>query len=132
MDDRAIAVIADSVKELPVPGLEVCCLQLGGTVCDIDDDATAYSGRAGAFYWISQGVWDSPEDDERAIAWCRRTARRLGELSMNANYVNEQADTGIAHSAYGESKYRRLAQLKWRYDPMNVFRLNQNIQPMRA
>ena len=132
LDDRAIAVVADSVKEIPVPGLEVYCLQLGGAVCDIDEDATAYSGRAGAVYWISQGVWDSPEDDERAIAWCRRTARRLGDLSMSANYVNEQADTGIAHSAYGESKYRRLAQLKWRYDPMNVFRLNQNIEPMPA
>ena len=132
MDDRVIGVIADAVEEMPLPGLEVYCLQLGGAVCDIDEDATAYSGRAGAFYWISQGVWDSPEDDERAIAWCRRTAAQLGELSMNANYVNEQADTGVARSSYGESKYRRLAQLKWRYDPMNVFRLNQNIEPIQG
>ena len=132
MDDRVIGVIADSIKEMPVPGLEVYCLQLGGAVSDIDEGATAYSGRAGAFYWISQGVWDRPDDDERAIAWCRRTARRLGELSMSANYVNEQADTGVAHSAYGESKYRRLGQLKWRYDPMNVFRLNQNIEPVQS
>jgi len=132
MDDRVIGVIVDSLEEMPIPGLEVYCLQLGGAVCDRDEDATAYSGRAGAFYWISQGVWDSPDDDELAIAWCRRTARRLGDLSMRANYVNEQADTGIAHSAYGESKYRRLAHLKGRYDPMNVFRLNQNIEPMPA
>ena len=132
MDDRVIDVIADSLEDVPVPGLEVYCLQLGGAVSDIDENATAYSGRAGGFYWISQGAWDRPEDDERAIAWCRRTARRLGEFSMNANYVNEQADTGVAHSAYGETKYRRLAQLKWRYDPMNVFRLNQNVEPIRA
>ena len=51
---------------------------------------------------------------------------------MDANYVNEQADTGVARGAYGESKYRRLAQLKSRYDPMNLFRLNQNIEPIRA
>ncbi len=132
MDDRVIDVIADSIKDAPLPGLEVYCLQLGGAVSDIDESATAYSGRAAAFYWISQGVWESPEDDDRAIAWCRRTARRLGELSMNVNYVNEQADTGVAHSAYGDSKYRRLAQLKWRYDPMNVFRLNQNIEPIEG
>lgn len=130
LDDRVIAVIADATKEMPLPGLEVYCLQLGGAVSDVDDEATAYSGRAGAFYWISQGVWDSPDDDERAIAWCRQTARRLGDLSMSANYVNEQADTGVAHSAYGESKYRRLAHLKWRYDPTNLFRLNQNIEPV--
>ncbi len=132
MDERAIGVIADSIEETPVPGLEVYCLQLGGAVADVDEDATAYSGRAGAFYWISQGVWDRPEDDERAIAWCRHTAQRLGELSMSANYVNEQADTGVAHSSYGDAKYRRLAQLKGRYDPMNVFRLNQNIEPIRS
>jgi FAD/FMN-containing dehydrogenase len=132
MDDRVIEVIADSLGDAPLPELEVYCLQLGGAVSDVDEDATAYSGRAAAFYWISQGVWDDPHDDEAAIAWCRRTARRLGELSMSANYVNEQADTGIAHSAYGESKYRRLADLKWRYDPTNLFHLNQNIQPMPA
>jgi FAD/FMN-containing dehydrogenase len=130
MDDRVIDVIADSVEEMPLPGLEVYCLQLGGAVSDVDEESTAYSGRSASFYWISQGAWDLPEDDERAIDWCRRTARRLGELSMNTNYVNEQADTGIAHGAYGESKYRRLAHLKWRFDPGNVFRLNQNIEPL--
>jgi hypothetical protein len=132
LDDRVIDVIAESLQDVPVPGVEVYCLQLGGAVWDIGEDDTAYSGRAGAFYWISQGVWDSPDDDERAIAWCRRTADRLAEHSMTANYVNEQADTGVAQSAYGESKYLRLARLKSRYDPMNVFRLNQNIEPTRA
>ena len=130
MDEPVVEVIVDALEQIPVPGLEVYCLQLGGAVCDVDEDATAYSGRAAAFYWITQGVWDRSDDDEPAIAWCRETARRLGELSMTGNYVNEQADTGVAHAAYGESKYRRLAHLKQRYDPFNVFRLNQNIEPM--
>jgi hypothetical protein len=54
---------------------------------------------------------------------------RLAAMSLEANYVNEHSDTGIAHSAYGEAKYNRLAHLKWRYDPTNLFRLNQNIVP---
>jgi FAD/FMN-containing dehydrogenase len=131
MDDDVIEEIAEAIAEMPPLDLEVYGLQLGGAVTDVDEDETAYSGRAAAFYWISQGVWDSPDDDERAIAWCRRTARRLDEHSLKANYVNEQADTGIARSAYGESKYRRLAELKWRYDATNLFRLNQNIVPMQ-
>jgi FAD/FMN-containing dehydrogenase len=131
LDDHVIGVMADSIAEMPVPGLEVYCLQLGGAVSDVEEDATAYSGRAAAFYWISQGAWDSPDDDEGAIAWCRSTARRLGEFSLTTNYVNEQADTGVAASAYGAAKYRRLANLKWRYDPTNLFRLNQNIEPLR-
>lgn len=129
MDDRAVGVIADSIPDMCAPGLEAYCLQLGGAVCDVDEEATAYSGRAAEFYWISQGAWDSPEDDKRALAWCRHTADGLAALSLKANYVNEQADTGIAKSSYGDTKYRRLANLKWRYDPTNLFRLNQNIEP---
>jgi FAD/FMN-containing dehydrogenase len=132
LDDRVISVISGSLQEAPLDGLEVYCLQLGGAVADVDEDATAYSGRSAGFYWISQGVWDSPSDDERAIAWCRGTAHRLVELSMPTNYVNEQADVGIARGSYGESKYHRLARLKGRYDPNNVFRLNQNIEPIPA
>ena len=49
LDDRVIDVIADSAEEMPIPELEVYCLQLGGAVCDVDEDATAYSGRAGAW-----------------------------------------------------------------------------------
>jgi FAD/FMN-containing dehydrogenase len=132
MDDAVIDVIADALASMPIPGVEIYCLQLGGAVGDVDEAATAYAGRAAAFYWISQGVWDDPADDERAIAWCRETARRLGERSMATNYVNEQTDTGVAEGAYGAAKYRRLAELKDRYDPTNVFRLNQNIEPARG
>lgn len=60
-----------------------------------------------------------------------RTTGQLMSLSLKTNYVNEQADTGVARGAYGEAKYRRLAHLKWRYDPTNLFRLNQNIEPAR-
>ncbi len=132
LTDDVIRVMADSIRDMPIPDVEIYCIQLGGAVSDVDEDATAYSGRGAAFYWISQGVWDDPKDDESAIAWCRRTARQLGELSMATNYVNEQADTGIAHSSYGASKYRRLARLKGRYDPTNVFRMNQNVEPIRG
>ena len=131
LNDRSIEVIAEALADAPMPEVEVYCLQLGGAVGHVDDAATAYSGRRAGFYWISQGAWDSPRDDERAIAWCRATAGRLESLSMAANYVNEQADTGIAKASYGVSTYGRLAELKARYDPANVFRLNQNVEPGR-
>jgi FAD/FMN-containing dehydrogenase len=131
MDDQVISAISESMATLPIPEAEVYCLQLGGAVCDIDESATPYSGRAAGHYWIAQCAWDNPADDHDAVSWGRGTARRLAAMSLEANYVNEHSDTGIAHSAYGEAKYNRLAHLKWRYDPTNLFRLNQNIEPRR-
>ena len=131
IDDQAISTIANSIADAPTPESEVYCLQLGGAVCDVDESTTPYSGRAAGHYWIAQTAWDDPADDDRVISWGRATANRLAAISLKANYVNEQSDTGIARSAYGEDKYSRLAQLKWRYDPTNLFRLNQNIEPKR-
>jgi len=128
IDDTAVLAISESMAEAPAVA-EVYCLQLGGAVCDIEESTTAYSGRAAGHYWISQCVWDNPSDDDGAISWARDTANRLAALSLAANYVNEQSDTGIARRAYGEAKYDRLARLKWQYDPTNLFRLNQNIEP---
>ena len=121
----------DHVRETPSPDCEIYVLQLGGAITDIAEDATAYSGRDAGFYWIVQPVWDDPALDEACLAWGRKGARTLAALSMERNYVNEQGEVGnnVARQAYGAEKYRRLAQLKARFDPHNLFRLNQNIRP---
>jgi FAD/FMN-containing dehydrogenase len=95
----------------------------------VPEDATAYSGRQAAYYWIAEPVWDDPADDERCVAWGRAAATKISDQSIQANYVNEQGDTAVAPSAYGALKYERLARLKARCDPANLFRLNQNIAP---
>ena len=97
----------------------------------VSDDATAYTGRQAGFYWIVEPVWDDPADDTRCIAWGRETAAQLSALSMSGNYVNEQSDTGddVTLNVYGTQKYARLGALKARYDPENLFRLNQNLTP---
>ena len=132
IDDRAISCLLDCVADAPTPDSELYVLQLGGAITDVAEDATAYSGRQAGFYWIAEPVWDIAADDARCIAWGRSAAKRLSTISQAGNYVNEQADFGkdIARSAYGEEKYRRLAKLKARFDPANVFRLNQNIEPL--
>jgi FAD/FMN-containing dehydrogenase len=131
MDDHTIDRMVDCVAKTPTADSEIYVLQLGGAVCDIDDEATPYTGRKAGFYWIVSSGWDHPADDERIVAWSRMAAGRLAEISMRGNYVNEQGDFGkeVAIAAYGEGKYRRLSKLKARYDPANLFRLNQNIEP---
>jgi FAD/FMN-containing dehydrogenase len=127
--DATIETIVDRVAAASTPDADVYCLQLGGAVCDVDEDATPYSGRAAGHYWIASAVWDNAAEDSRSVAWGRGTAAVLAAHSLHVNYVNEQSDTGLAQGAYGEEKYRQLARLKWRYDPTNLFRLNQNIEP---
>jgi FAD/FMN-containing dehydrogenase len=131
IDDRAVDRMVDCIADAPAPDAEFYVLQLGGAVGDVDDDATPYTGRAAGHYWLVESAWDHKADDERLVSWSRMAAARLAEISMRGNYVNEQADFGkeIALGAYGERKYGRLARLKARYDPTNLFRLNQNIEP---
>jgi hypothetical protein len=129
--DDVIDASAACIAGASLPDVEVYALQLGGIVAEIDEDATAYTGRAAAHYWITQALWADPADDARAIAWGRQAAAAMTRCSMRGNYVNEQSETGrdVAVGAYGQLKYDRLARLKARYDPGNLFRLNQNIEP---
>jgi len=129
IDEATITTIVERVAAAPTGEAEVYCLQLGGAVCDVDESTTPYAGRAAGHYWISTAVWDDPAEDPRCVAWGRSTAAALSSHSLQVNYVNEQTDTGVAQGAYGEEKYNQLARLKWRYDPTNLFRLNQNIEP---
>jgi FAD/FMN-containing dehydrogenase len=131
IDAGMVGRIADALADAPTDHSEVYLPQLGGAVADVDEDATAYSGREAGFYWLVEPIWDDAADDARCLEWGRRHGARLAELSMDANYVNEQADTGGAfpEQAYGSSKYRRLREIKTRYDPTNLFRLNANIEP---
>jgi len=131
IDDSAIECMVQGIAEAPSSETEYYVLQLGGAVSDIDEDATAYSGRNASFYCLMGTAWDDRNNDERFIGWGRAAARRMTEIAMSRNYVNEQTEAGneIARESYGEEKYRRLAKLKGRYDPSNLFRLNQNIEP---
>lgn len=132
LNGGAIYNMLEAIAHAPTPDCEINAMQLGGAVADISDDATAYSGRSAGFYWIAEPVWDRAEDDARCLAWGRETASRLADKSVEGNYVNEQGDASVsvAMDAYGDAKYRRLQQLKSRFDPANLFRLNQNIKPL--
>ncbi|MGE3832364.1 MAG: FAD-binding oxidoreductase [Parvibaculaceae bacterium] len=131
IDGKVIACMREAAATAPTAFSDIYILQIGGAVSDVDEAATAYSGRAAKYYWISSAVWDESTDDQRCFAWARSAGKSLAALSLNANYVNEQADAGrdIASGAYGPQKYERLARIKGRYDPGNLFRLNQNIEP---
>lgn len=131
IDTFVIERMVDGIAEAPTAETEYYVLQLGGAVSDVSEDATAYSGRDAGFYCLMGTTWDDKKHDEQLIGWGRTAANRMREIAMTRNYVNEQAEASqkVARDSYGEEKYRRLAELKGRYDPTNLFRLNQNIEP---
>ena len=102
----------------------------GGAIAEIADEQTAFSGRDTAFEFVAAARWQDPAEDDRRIMAARRYAATMDRFA-NGVYVNALADEGIAgvRRAYSDAKLERLAAVKHRYDPGNVFHLNQNISP---
>jgi FAD/FMN-containing dehydrogenase len=83
--------------------------------------------------WVAHpfGIWDNPADDARGRQWVRDARADVMPWSVGLVYLNfignEGEDRVVA--GFGAENYRRLAEVKSRYDPDNVFRLNHNIKP---
>ena len=97
-------------------------------------DATAYAGRDVAHNIVIEGVWLPDESAEHAAAetaWARRFLEALQphRAGVYVNFLDSDDDTSRVREAYGDDTYRRLAEVKAKYDPENVFHNNKNIQP---
>jgi FAD/FMN-containing dehydrogenase len=105
---------------------------LGGAIRHVPGGATAFEGRDAEFAININAVWTDVAGGPRDVEWTRAFFAAMEPHSTGGVYVNFLSDEGEARvrAAYG-SNWERLAALKARYDPENVFRLNQNIAPAR-
>ena len=105
----------------------------GGAIADVADDDSAFSHRGTLLEFGAGSSWTDPAEDEPRIAAARGYAAVI-EPYASGVYVNVIADAGQdeVRRAYAERKLTRLADLKRRYDPDNVFHLNHNIRPAGA
>jgi FAD/FMN-containing dehydrogenase len=106
-------------------------ISLGGAIGQVGEDDTAYSGRDAAFDFLSLSSWEDPAEDGVRLAGARHYWETMTPFTSPRAYVNSLEDEGTARvrDAYGAGKYDRLVALKQKYDPENVFHLNQNIPP---
>ncbi|MGZ8562226.1 MAG: FAD-binding oxidoreductase [Candidatus Limnocylindria bacterium] len=106
-------------------------ISLGGAVARVGEEDTAYSGRDAVFDFLSLSSWEDPAEDEVRLAGARHYWETMTPFTSARAYVNslEAEGTARVRDAYGASKYDRLVALKRKYDPDNVFHLNQNIRP---
>ncbi len=135
LSDDAIAVIADHAYAAGSPRSYAAMFHMGGAVARIPHDATAYAGRDVPHNIIIDAVWLPDESGEHAAAetaWARRFLQALQPHSAGGVYVNfldADDDTSRIREAYGDHTYRRLAEIKAKYDPDNAFHHNKNIRP---
>lgn len=123
------ALIADMIDAYrPDPRLAFFTHTAGGAVKRVDELATAFPHRNAETMLIVAGAWSDPEDDESAIAaareWFSQLAPHTGGYYDNIEY---EGDSKAARN-FGPA-YERLRQVKGRYDPDNLFRMNSNIVP---
>lgn len=130
LSDAALDTLVDHMKACPFPLTGIDIHHLSGAVGRVAADATAFGHRDAPFLIDPVPVWTDPSDDEQAIAWGRAVAAALAPYSSGA-YVNFLAedDRDTSRTSYEQGVYERLAALKAKYDPTNVFRLNHNIPP---
>ena len=102
----------------------------GGAIADVADDETAFSHRDALAECVISARWTDRAEDTKHITLARRYAQSL-EPFASGGYIHAMADEGQAGTlrAYNREKLARLTDLKDRYDPENVFHLNQNVQP---
>ncbi|MFN2526418.1 MAG: FAD-binding oxidoreductase [Actinomycetota bacterium] len=131
LPDEAIAVLVDFLGTITSPLSDFKFPYLGGAIGRVGEDDTAYGHRDAPFILNINSRWADPEDSDRHIEWTRALWQAMQPYSGGGTYTNfMSADDGDRiEDSYGSAKYQRLAELKRRYDPTNLFRLNQNIQP---
>jgi FAD/FMN-containing dehydrogenase len=131
LSDGAIDVLIDFAHKLPSPDCEIAFAQLGGAINRVPASATAYPHRDLQYVVNIHTRWANAADDQKCIAWARGLFDALTPHATGGVYVNfmpEDEAQRVRAGAYG-ANYERLAQLKAKYDPDNLFRMNQNIRP---
>ena len=130
LSDGAIDAIIEYAGKLPSPQCEIFIGTIGGQTGRVAPDAMAYSSRDANYVMNVHGRWESAAEDARCIAWAREFFKKSEPFAAAGAYINflTEDETDRIAFAYGPA-YKRLVELKKKYDPTNLFRMNQNIKP---
>jgi FAD/FMN-containing dehydrogenase len=132
LTDAAIDALVTQAARITSPRSYIIVFQLGGAMTRVGEHDTAFGQRAEGHDVNINAVWLSDDPDaDRHVAWARDTYAALEPHGLGRTYVNFLGDEGSdrVRAAYGADKYARLQALKRDYDPENVLRGNQNIEP---
>ena len=129
LSDGAVDCMIEFAGKLPSPQCEIFVGLIAGAPNAVPPDATAYFHRDAKYVMNVHGRWDSPNEDKPGIAWARKFFDSAAHYASAGAYVNFMTgDEGDRIPAAYGSNFDRLRQIKKKYDPENVFHLNQNIK----
>lgn len=130
LSDAAIDVLIGAARRLPGPECEIFIAHIGGAAGRVPAAATAFPQRSSHFVMNVHARWREHDMDEACIGWAREVFYNARPYAAGTAYINFMPADELdrVQEAYGPS-YHRLAALKQRYDPSNLFRMNQNVTP---
>ena len=130
LGDEVIDTLVTHAATATSPLSVVILFPLEGVVSRVGEQETAFGHRNTAYDHVIYSMWTDPQESERHIQWTRDFWTAMQPFSTGV-YVNELGNEGEdrVRAAYLPATYERLIALKNRYDPANLFRLNQNIKP---
>ncbi len=129
LSDEAIDTVVEQGEQLPAPFAQLILAPMGGAVSRSATKDMALSAVDAPWLYFCLSMWMDPAEDERNRAWARGFADAMREFGCGKAFSNfiEPDEGDRLRASYGEEKYERLVDCKRRWDPKNLFRLNQNI-----
>jgi len=134
INDEVIAIIANQVQNRPTAWTIFDIWSMGGAVSQVPAEATALGDRSAPYTIVFNTSWHDPAVANQCIQWTQEFYARMQPHSPGSSYLNFPGfleEEGLVEKAYGHN-YARLAAIKAKYDPQNLFRLNQNIPPAHS
>ena len=131
LGDEAVSTIVAHAARMTSPFTHVVIQPMGRAISRIGEDDTALGGRDAVYALHAISVWENPAEPETHIAWTREFLDALQPFTtpgISLNFTSDQSQDKVKAS-FGPEKYERLVALKNKYDPKNLFRLNQNVKP---
>jgi FAD/FMN-containing dehydrogenase len=131
LSDQAIDTLISQFEACPSPMSGLLLEHIHGAATRIGVSETAFPHRSAGYNFLVVSEWLNPADNARNIAWARESYDVMRPHFTSGRYVNylgdDDGEDAVA-AAYGPN-HQRLRTLKAKYDPMNLFHLNQNIRP---
>jgi FAD/FMN-containing dehydrogenase len=131
LSDDAIDTMIACFARCPTPMGQLLLEHVHGAAVRVGVEETAFPHRTEGYNFLVLSQWMDPAMTDRCIAWARETYAQMEPFAAAGRYVNYLGDdepNDAVPAAYGPN-YRRLREVKSKYDPKNFFRMNQNIKP---